>query len=135
MKFAELTPVVIALIKERRYDSILEKHEGPGRWRSELEHGHPEFLHAAGHWVLLPIEREHHANVTILRVIESKEGDALTIFLKNTTYTQPGDEFFSAGFLAVCEKMPEQPFFIASVYHEWFIIGRGEADCRESSSR
>jgi hypothetical protein len=27
-----------------------------------------------------------------------------------------------AGFLAVCERLPGEQFFVASVYHEWFIF-------------
>jgi hypothetical protein len=126
MKVADLSKQVIEHIKTRRYDRILEKHEGPERWESEFEYSQPELLDAGGHWVLLPIDRAHHGNVTFVRVIESKDGEGLTIFLKDTTYTQPGEEFFSAGFLAVCEKVPGEELFVASVYHEWFMIGRGE---------
>jgi hypothetical protein len=34
----------------------------------------------------------------------------------------PDDETFFAGFLAICEKVPDETFYIAIVYHEWFII-------------
>src|SRR6185503_10653733 len=126
MKIADLSKQVVEHIKMRRYDRILEKHEGPERWESEFEYGQPELLDAEGRWVLLPIDRANHGNVTFLRVIESKDGEVLTIFLKDTTHTLPGEEFFSAGFLAICEKVPGEAFFVASVYHEWFMIGRGE---------
>jgi hypothetical protein len=41
----------------------------------------------------------------------------------NTTYVpDPQDEMFDAGFVAVCDKMPGEAFFLAIVYHKWFII-------------
>ncbi len=81
--------------------------------------------------LLLPIPRENHPNVTVLRCIEAADGSALTVFLKDTTHVpRAEDERFAAGFLAVCERMPGESFFVASVYHEWFILdpfGREEA--------
>jgi len=48
---------------------------------------------------------------------------ALSIFFKDTTFVKErDDEWFMAGFLAVCERLPGEPFYVASVYHEWFII-------------
>jgi hypothetical protein len=67
-----------------------------------------------GHAVLLPVERSQHANITIIRTI----WQSLTLFLKDTTHY--GDKF-SSGFLAVCDKIPGATFFLAVVYHEWFI--------------
>jgi hypothetical protein len=71
-----------------------------------------------GHAVLLPVERSQHANITIIRTIWSADGQSLTLFLKDTTHY---DDKFSSGFLAVCDKIPGETFFLAVVYHEWFI--------------
>jgi hypothetical protein len=68
------------------------------------------------------VERDHHPNITILRSIWSADGNVLTLFLKDTTHY--GDDPFSAGFMAVCEKVAGEAFFLATVYHEWFIIER-----------
>jgi hypothetical protein len=97
----------------------IEKHEGPERWGSVLKYNDVEFMEVEGRWLLLPVDRSSHLNITILRSIWSKSGHSVTLFLKDTTYDD--DPFFS-GFLAVCDKVKEEDFFLAIVYHEWFII-------------
>ncbi len=119
MKFADLSPEAIAKIKTVRWDRIIEKHEGPERWKSVLRYTDPDFLMVDGHPVLLPIDKERHANITILRSIPSADGHTLTLFLKDTTY---GDDWDMAGYMAVCDKVAGEDFFLAVVYHEWFII-------------
>ena len=123
MKFSELAPEIIERLKQRRYDRIVEKHEGPERWKWKIEHGECEFIQTGGHFILLPVYLEQLPNITILRVIESKDSNALTVFLKDTTYDD--DDFFS-GFMAVCEKFAGEEFFTATVYHEWFIVENSE---------
>jgi hypothetical protein len=106
-----------------RWDRIIEKHEGPENWGSVLKYYEPEFLEIEGRWVLLPVERAHHGNITVLRTIWSADSNSLTLFLKNITYED--DPFFS-GFMAVCDKVKDENFFLAILYHEWFIIDRAE---------
>jgi len=123
MQLVNMSPAVIAKIKSYRYDRILEKHEGPERWASVLQYYDPEFMVVNGYHVLLPIAREQHPNITILRCIVSHDGRTLTLFLKDTTYvTDPTDELFFAGRVAVCERVAGEEFFLAVLYHEWFII-------------
>lgn len=123
MKLADLSPQAIKKIQSYRYDRIIEKHEGPEDWSAVLKYYHPEFLEINGYDVLLPIDRDHHSNITILRYIVSDDGQSLTIFLKDTTYVpDPQDEMFYAGFVAVCDKVPGETFYLAILYHEWFII-------------
>jgi hypothetical protein len=119
MKIADLSPEIIAKIKALNYDRIYEKHEGPGHWKSEFEYGEVEFINISGYDVLLPIDKEYHQNITILRVIPSADGNTLTIFFQDTSFS---NRDFDSGFLAICEKMPDENFFVATVYHEWFII-------------
>ena len=90
----------------------------------------PEFLDVGGSSVLLPIDAERHPNVTTLRVIPSADGRVLTIFLRDTTY---GQDWFDSGFIAVCEDLFDAGFYVATVYHEWFVVEqppevRGEPD-------
>ena len=40
-------------------------------------------------------------------------------FLKDTTYD---DDLFFSGYLAICDKLKDEDFYLAIVYHEWFII-------------
>ena len=119
MKFADLSPEALEKIRAVRYDRILEKHEGPERWESTLKYYELEFLDIDKHPVLLPINRDHHSNITILRKIWSADGKSLTLFFKDTTF---GDDWYDAGYMAVCDRITDEPFYLAVVYHEWFII-------------
>jgi hypothetical protein len=119
MKLSELSPETLAKIRSVRWDRIIEKHEGPEGWDSVLDYYEPEFFVIEGHPVLLPIEQSHHPNLTILRTIFSGDGNVLTLFLKDTTYD---DHWSAAGFMAVCEKVIGEDFFLTTLYHEWFII-------------
>jgi hypothetical protein len=120
MKITDLSNEALAKIKAARWDRIIEKHEGPFDWASEFEYSTPEFMDIDGRAVLLPVAQLQHANITILRTIWSADGRSLTLFLKDTTRY---DDTFSSGFLAVCDRIPGEAFFLAIVYHEWFIIG------------
>lgn len=119
MQLCELSPETLEKIHSVRWDRIIEKHEGPEDWDAVLRYYEPEFLDIEGHPVLLPVEASHHINITILRAIFSRDGNVLTLFLKDTTYD---DHWGASGFMAVCEKLVGEPFFLATLYHEWFII-------------
>lgn len=119
MKVADLSTETLEKIKLVRWDRIIEKHEGPETWESVFRYSEPEYLEIEGRWVLLPVGQSHHPNITILRSIWSAEGNSLTLFLKDTTFDD--DDFFS-GFMAVCDKVKDENFFLAILYHEWFII-------------
>jgi hypothetical protein len=79
----------------------------------------PEFLIIEGHPVLLPVEKSHHPNITVLRSIWSADGNLVTLFLKDTTFD---DHWSMAGFMAVCDRLLGENFYLAILYHEWFII-------------
>jgi hypothetical protein len=119
MKFADLSPEIVERIKTLRYDNFIEKHEGPESWEADLRYGNPEFIEFDGRHVLLPVDGENLPNISLLRLIVSEDGNTLTLFLKDTSYYD--DNFFS-GRLAICEKMRGTDFYIAIVYHEWFIV-------------
>ena len=123
MTIASLSPEQLDKIRAWRWDGIIEKHEGPEDWVSMLEHYDLEFLDIAGRPVLLPVSGERHKNISILRTIVSRDGDSLTVFLKDTThYPDPEDELFWTGRMAVCDRVPGEDFFLAIVFHEWFVI-------------
>lgn len=135
LKVADLSAAVRERILSCRYDSIVEKHEGPLDWEWRLDPGDSEFppadfLLIAGQNVLLPIGRDHHANVTPLRWFFSEDREQFVVFLKDTTFVETSDdEFFSAGFVAICEKFPEENFYLATLYHEWFMVSNAELEC------
>ncbi len=85
MKFADIDQETIEKLKVRRYDRIVEKHEGQWDWKWQIQANECEFIKAGEHFVLLPVYLEQIPNITILRIIESKDGKSLTIFLKDTT--------------------------------------------------
>lgn len=119
MKLQDIPPRLRSRVANYRWDRIIEKHEGPEDWTYDLKDDYVEFLNIDGFDVLLPIDKRNHANVTIDRCIPSKDGKTLTIFLHDRSYDE-GDDMF-AGRLAVCERVPEQDWFIAIVYHECWI--------------
>src|SRR5215210_6854512 len=99
MKLAELSLQTIGRIETYRWDRIIEKHEGPETWSSVLKYYDPEFIEIDQYNVLLPVGKEHHPNITILRHSVAGDGKMLVIFLKDTTFVdKPEDERFFAGF-------------------------------------
>lgn len=123
MRIADLSNESLERIRSLRYDRIIEKHEGPEWWASALKWHDPEFLQVCGHDVLLPVPREQHPRITVLRCIESRDGNVLTIFLKNTTFVENREmQRWDAGFVAVCERLDGEAFFIATLYHEWYVL-------------
>lgn len=128
MHVADLAAEVVAQICTCDYDRIIEKHEGPESWYAIFHYGYnPEFIDINGFAVLLPLTGERLTNISVLRCIVSRDGDALTIFLKDRTFAKsqnidPDEEIFYTGFMAFCEKFPGQDFYLATVYHEWFIV-------------
>jgi len=123
VKLSDLPDAVVDRIKSRRYDQIIEKHEGPENWAAVLEWDDPEFMSVLGYDVLLPVARDRHANIQILRCIPSADGRTLTLFLKDTGgMGNSRDELFYAGRVAVCDKFDGEQFYLATLYHEWFII-------------
>ena len=123
MKLSDLSPATRKRLDAWRWDRIIEKHEGPEDWGGTLRYTDAQFIDVDGRAVLLPLDADQRPNVTILRTIVSEDERTLTIFLKDTTYvTHPDDELFMAGFLAVCDKFPGEEFYVAVVYHEWFIV-------------
>ena len=119
MKLADLPPETLEKIQTVRWDRIIEKHEGPEDWESVFRYSEPEFMLIEGHPILLPVDQSHHANITILRTIWSNDGNSLTLFLKDTTYY---DDPFMSGYMAVCDKVAGENFYLAILYHEWFVI-------------
>jgi len=123
MKLENLSTETLDKIQSVRWDRIIEKHEGPDDWESVMRYSEPEFLEIEGRWVLLPVERDQHPNISILRTIWSADGNSLTLFLRDTTYD---DHPLFSGFMAVCDRVKGEDFFLAILYHEWFVIERAE---------
>jgi hypothetical protein len=140
MKLANLSEATRQKIAKVRYDQILEKHEGPFDWDCILDQepeslvfanrpdllptlrqpeDNPEFLIIDNHSVLLPIPLKHHPNIEIIRTIWSADDNSVTIFLTDTTY---GSEWYEIGYLTVCDKVVGEEFWLAIIYHEWFVI-------------
>ncbi len=141
MTIKDLSPTILAALKVKRYDRIVEKHEGPETWdwqlprseertqrlkdlyqNSDLDFSidtHAEFIQIADVYLLLPVGSDHHENLTILNHFFSEDRQKIVLYIKDTTYD---DDAFGAGFVAICDKYPNEDFYIATLYHEWFII-------------
>ena len=123
LTFADLPADVVNAIGKIRYDSIGEKHEGPWDWAGVLKYSNPEIMQIDGQNVLLPLDREAHSAITVLRSLISADSQTMTIFLKDMSYAgDPKDAFFFAGYIAFCERLPDTDLFIATVYHNWFMV-------------
>jgi len=118
MRLADLSPETRQEVAKRRFDRIIEKHEGPWSWEYWLRDDKVEFLRVGDFDILLPIEKEDHKNITTLRCVVGDNGQVLTIFLKDTTY----DSGIFAGRIVVCERIVDEQWYLATLYHEWFII-------------
>jgi hypothetical protein len=123
MKLTDLSAATLQKIDKVRFDRSLEKHEGPYDWnwvfRTAEEENDLAFLTIDNRPILLPIDPEHYANIEILRTIWSADGNSVTIFLKDTTYYSAAD---GIGYLAVCDRVAGEEFWLAIIYHEWFVI-------------
>jgi hypothetical protein len=141
MTIKDLSPTILAALKNKRYDRIVEKHEGPETWDWQLprseerfeelknmfknsgfdfsKDNHAEFMEIAGVNVLLPTGSDHHENMTILHHFFSEDRQKIVLYIKDTTYD---DGIWGAGFVAICDKYPNELFYIATLYHEWYII-------------
>ena len=140
MTVKDLSPNLLETLKKTRYDRIVEKHEGPETWDWQLPDearkermkemygdsdmdfnldAHVDFLEIGGVQVLLPVNNDHHENMTFLHHFFSEDRQKLVLYIKDTTYD---DDAFSAGFVAICDKYPNESFYLATFYHEWYII-------------
>ncbi len=141
MKIKNLPPTTLATIKKMRYDRIIEKHEGPETWdwlldvegekKKELKEFYKkagadyepspnaEFMNVGRADVLLPVPSDHYPNMTILHHFFSEDRLKMVLYIKDTTYF--GEDIYS-GFVAICDKFPNEEFYITTLYHEWFTI-------------
>lgn len=130
MRVADLSKRAMDLIRRYRYDRILEKHEGPWDWSDVLDGYEPEFLTVGGRAVLLPLGRKHHRKIKMERVIASDDGKVLTLLFTDTTHADEEDEMelkFFSGRVAICEKVSGEDFFIATLYHERYVVKNPES--------
>ena len=123
MKLADLSAETIQKIGKVKWDGIFEKHEGPYDWdwvfRTAENKNDLEFVIIDNCPILLPIDPEHYANVEIFRTIWSADGNSVTLFLTDTTYYSISARI---GYLAVCEKVVGEEFWLAVIYHKRFGI-------------
>ena len=129
MKLADLSAERRAWLATARWDRIIEKHEGPWRWRWDIAHDdpadeRPDFLTLGGYEVLLPVPAAQHAKISPLWLLPSADGQVLTVFLKNMQWAEwyPGTAHWAeVGFLAICERAPDADWYVAILYHEVFL--------------
>jgi hypothetical protein len=131
MKLADLSPARRAWLATCRYDSLIEKHEGPWRWGGYLldSEDHAEFLVLADYEVLLPVPADHNPYITVLHSVADAAGQFVTLWLKDMYLAsryrgyREEDAWGWAGHLAVGQRAPEADWYVAVFYHEMYLRG------------
>lgn len=147
MKLADLPPDVIDdLSSEQRGQLDIDpgfdsKHEFWMAWRrflvpcsSDDEQELAEFLNFDGFDVLLPVPRNHHPFIKLIRLIPSSDEKTLTIFLHDSFHEDWFKDQLGAryGFLAVADRYQKFgcDFYLANYYHFSYLIN---SDYEEAS--
>ncbi|MCC6625851.1 MAG: hypothetical protein IT340_00490 [Chloroflexi bacterium] len=125
--FDTLPPSLRAALAACRVDLLAEKHEGP--WNRYWPYGDdpdgwPQFQAIAGQVVLLPVERERHAALTVRRAVVAASGDTLLLELRDAKAEEWYGQWFNGQF-AVCDRWPGHRFLVCHTYHEWYPVGPG----------
>ncbi|MEC4984370.1 MAG: hypothetical protein SAJ37_04530 [Oscillatoria sp. PMC 1068.18] len=86
-----------------------------------------EFLEFNGFSVLLPVPRSHHPQIRLVRLLESRDEQTLTLFIHDSFHREWFQDVFGAryGFLAVADRYRKFgcDFYLASYYHFTYLIG------------
>lgn len=87
-----------------------------------------DFLNFDGFEVLLPVERSHHPDMELVRLIPSADQQSLTLFLHDSFHKSWFQDTWAAryGFLAVADRYQKFgcDFYLASYYHFSYLIGQ-----------
>jgi hypothetical protein len=85
-----------------------------------------EFMTLEGYDVLLPVERQQHPHINLIRLMPSVDGQTLTIFLHNAFHRKyMGEKWVPRyGFLAVADRYRRFrcDFYLASYYHFCYLL-------------
>jgi hypothetical protein len=100
MTIKDLSQATCSKLAAYRFDQLIERHEGPFTWEDKLEYYDLEFIDVNGKAVLLPLDRKHHSNLTVLRTIEGVDGKSLVLFCKTLLSFQTTD--LSTRALSLC---------------------------------
>jgi hypothetical protein len=122
---ADLSPALRERTAGYALDWLTDKQEV---WAWEHLWNLSDFIRLNGYEVLLLVSADHHPNLTVERCLVDAAGDTVAFVLCDTTIwdhlqasertridPQWRDEYIY--FFAVCVRMPEAEFFIATVYH------------------
>ena len=116
-----LSSELLEALRNKRFDQLREKHEGPWGWFSYGDWREATVFEVDGRRVVLPVYDEEAAHIEIVRVDWSQSGTSVTLFLKDTTYA-PEDPF-STGRVAICDRLvPGEDLYVAIVYHEMYFV-------------
>lgn len=123
-RLADLGPGLLEQLRTLRYDTSIEKHEGPDTWASYLSYPEPDradIWHVRGYNVLLPLPASSHDRLRLVRLTPSVDGTSLTLLLHdNTFYPDYYLSEFYTGRLAVCDRLGDSSLYVAIAYHAMF---------------
>jgi hypothetical protein len=113
MKISDLSPRALEKIKTLSYDKFIEKHELYG-YEYLINHLPNDlvFIKVDGHNVLTPHRRTDYDRITFHRCNVSKNEQTLILFY-TIDYNESSSDLF-----AICERVPNENFFIALIVHE-----------------
>lgn len=138
-RLASLSAEARKWVEQQRFDRFIEKHEGPWSWdylvsprpyemydsaiggMQTVQSLGAEFLMIEGRVVLLPVDQENHPHIHIQRVIVGEGGASLIVFLTDTTW---GDDPFSIGRVAICDRVPDDDWYLCHLYHQRYATDR-----------
>ena len=126
-----ILPETIEFLTTWRYDRMIEKHEGPEDWVATFHWGGAGVFEYEGVRLLLPQIPDRIPNISVLRWFPSADGTTITVFLKDTSlaeYFPADDQWYWAGFVAICELVPTEPLYVATFYHEWYMVDNQHPD-------
>jgi hypothetical protein len=147
MRLADLPPEVIADLSDHdnwRLDidpGFDSKHEFWMAWHhfisipteepiyyQKTEDDLAEFLNFNGYDVLLPVRREHHPDIRLIRLMPSADEKTLTLFIHDSFFKDWFNDSWGAryGFLAIADRYQKFgcDFYIASYYHFAYLINQ-----------
>lgn len=94
-----------------------------------------EFLVFEGYEVLLPVYRNHHPFIKLIRLIPSSDHQTLTLFIHDSFHQDWFQDSWGAryGFLAIADRYQKFgcDFYIANYYHFSYLIGADYKKGRE----
>jgi len=81
-----------------------------------------DFLLIKNRPVLLPVPKKNHLNIKTIKIIISDNDHNAIIYLSDKTYYPQAARKMDTGYLAICERVTDEAYYITTFYHNWYYI-------------